>query len=133
MFDADGSPTGFIEVCEDFTDLKQARTERETIRRISELFLFSRDLDDIYKKLPPLLSENFGFPIVAIELYDRQTREMVFVGSAGITLDTGAQPARVPADQTISGTVATTGRNVFELEAGKRKEYHFEILRKLEV
>lgn len=111
--------------------LKQAVDEKEMISTISQFFLTSEKLESIYKELPKILSTYFKFPFVALEIYDQPANEMILVGSEGIPAE-DAKPMRVPVDQTISGTVATTGKAVVEIDAGRRSEYRFATLRALD-
>tara|TARA_B100000959_G_C14992405_1_gene628568 strand:+ start:3835 stop:4128 length:294 start_codon:yes stop_codon:yes gene_type:complete len=64
--------------------LKQSEDTLKVFDKISNLFLSAKSLDTIYKKIPKLLSKFFLCPIVAIELYDEQSKEMVVVGAEGI-------------------------------------------------
>jgi len=112
---------------------KHAQTMEAVARDISRLFLASRTLDDVYAEVPRILGARLGFPIAAIELYDAENAEMVFRGAVGIPPDEWQRPLRVPVTETISGTVATTGEAVCEVDAGARPEYRFRALRELNV
>lgn len=106
---------------------KRTELEKDTISAISKLFLSSETLDETYDDLPGILSYCFQFPIVAVELYDRDKDEMVFVNSVGIPWK-GPGLMRVPVSETISGYVALTGEPLSEVNASQRTEYQFDAL-----
>jgi len=114
------------------SEQKRVKEERDTIYEISQLFLKEESSGVIYKKLPELLSERLRYPMVAIELYDRETQEMVFVSTTGIPMRKSG-PLRVPVGETISGKVVKTKNAIVETNAGRRPEYRFRELSKLGV
>ncbi|OLP15751.1 hypothetical protein BST81_24670 [Leptolyngbya sp. 'hensonii'] len=61
------------------------------------------------------ISQATLFPIVAIELYDADHQMMVFAGSKGVRLPPGVELLEVPVNQTLSGTVASTGQLMVKL------------------
>lgn len=107
--------------------------QQELVARISRLFVTYNSFDIINREVPKLLASYFDFPIAAIELYDDGAGEMVFVGTYGIPAAKGPVPLRVPVGQTISGSVATTMKAVFETNVSRRSEYQFKALRTLNV
>jgi two-component system cell cycle sensor histidine kinase/response regulator CckA len=123
----EGKVTQVICSFSDITERRRAETEKDTLSIVSRLFLEAESLGAIYRNLPKILSERFAFPIVAVELYEEATREMICVGSVGIRV--GTEPSRVPVDRAISGTVATSGRAVFTSKALGNPEYQFSALK----
>ena len=105
--------------------------ENETISRISNLFLSSKDMSEIYEQIPTILKEQFDYPITGIIEYDRTSDEIVFLGSTGIPAIGSGNP-RFPADQTIAGTAIKTGKAIVEFNAFARPDYANPILRSLE-
>ncbi len=116
----------------DISDRRQTESEKQTISVLSRLFLTAESLEAIFDQVPRILCRRFDFPVAMIELYDTGDEEMVVVGSHGVPA-THPEPLRVPAYQTISGTVAKTGRTVVESDALRRSDYRFFLLRKLEL
>ena len=126
-----GKPS-ILAVMRDITERKRAEEEREAITEVSQAFLSSDSLASLYDSIPRILASLLQFPIVAVELYDPAEQVMVFMGAAGQEIsELGAM--RVPVEQTISGTVARTGKPVVEMHALARPEYQFESLRRLNV
>jgi len=109
---------------------KRAELEKETISAISQLFLSSGTLDEIYSQVLKMLSDRFQFPIVVIELYDKDRNEMVFVNSVGIPSG-GAEPMRAPVGETISGAVATSGEAASGLNASFCSDCRLRVLKEL--
>jgi len=116
--DETGAITGVQAMVEDITGQKQIEQEEEILGAISQLFLASASLNDAYAGLPTILASLFQLPIVAIELYDSTTNEMILVGSTGLDIET-ADPIRTPVDQTLSGTVVSTGQAIGEADTGR--------------
>jgi two-component sensor histidine kinase len=106
--------------------------ENETISRISNLFLSSKDIPGIYEQIPVILKEQFGYPITGILEYDQKADEIVFLGSAGIPAIGSGNP-RFPADETMAGTAIKTGKSIVEFNAAARSDYANPVLRSLEV
>ncbi len=46
--------------------MKIVESQKKAIKEISNLFISTRSLDKIYKKVPKILSKYFKYPIVAI-------------------------------------------------------------------
>ncbi|MCP3954061.1 MAG: hypothetical protein GY697_17880, partial [Desulfobacterales bacterium] len=102
----------------------------QMLHRGAALFLKSESLEATLADLPALIAAHYEVPGVAIELYDADRQEMVLVGTmgSGITKDGNL---RVPVDQTVSGTVATTGRAVVDLDVSKHGDYPAGVLGEL--
>ncbi len=105
---------------------------REAVSAVARLAVSSDSSASFRCALPPLLATRLGFPIVAIETYDRERAEMVFAGSVGIPA-AAAAPLRVPVDATLSGPVAMTGTPLVELAADTRPEYADQVLKAIGV
>ncbi len=89
----------------------QARNrELQTLQRIAEIALRVPSLHDALQEIAAIVSAATEFPIVAIELYDRDRGVMVFAGTFGLPPRPADDPLEVPVDCTLSGTVATTGQ-----------------------
>jgi PAS domain S-box-containing protein len=95
-------------IVRDVTDQRWREIGRAALHAISELFDRAEDVESVYREAPAILAEQFGFPIAAIELYDAVSTSMLLLGSHGIPDDGAAH--RVPCDETVSGTVAHTGK-----------------------
>ncbi|MCA9772116.1 MAG: PAS domain S-box protein, partial [Myxococcales bacterium] len=109
-------------------EMRRDADEKEAIGIISQLFLAADSLEGIYHELPNVLRTHFGFPIVAIETCDSVMLRMACVASTG--LDAAALPLlRLPADMTLSGHVATTGRAVVDTQVARRPAHQLGILR----
>ncbi|OHD64657.1 MAG: hypothetical protein A2176_10130 [Spirochaetes bacterium RBG_13_51_14] len=130
--DADGEIIGCTIIGVDVTDTRLARIESETISRISQLFLSSENLGEVYEKLPVILEEQFNYPFTGIIEYDRASDEIIFVGSTNIPRKGSGRP-RFPADMTMAGTVIKTGEAIAELDVTGRSDYINPILRELRV
>jgi PAS domain S-box-containing protein len=129
--DENGCVYGVLGVYEDITDRMRAERESAALDAVSHLFLRSLPLPTVYQDLAKCLYSTLGFPIVAVELFDLRAREMIFVGSTGMAgVPVGM---RVPADQTLSGSVAENGQGLCEERAKQRPEYRFEKLRQFGV
>jgi PAS domain S-box-containing protein len=126
----DGGIDYFIVFVQDLTDNKRTENEMATISRISKLFLESDSLAAVYNDLPEIISLGLNFPIVSIELHDKETGEMVFVGTYGIDHE-GPSFLRVPVSKTVSGLVLKSGKPMFDFDISQHPEYRFEALKKL--
>jgi len=128
----DGDGGDFADHKTGISELSLFQTENETISRISNLFLSSEDMSNIYEKIPIILKEQFNYPITGIIEYDQTSDEIVFRGWVGIP-HMGPGNPRFPASQTIAGTVIKTGKATVDLDAGTRPDYTNPILRSLNV
>lgn len=81
-----------------------------TLHRISQIALSHRSLKEIFQILAETISVVTDFPIVTIELYDRDRQVMKFVGIKGFPLPETDELIEIPANQITSGTVVRTGR-----------------------
>ncbi|HEY9741546.1 MAG TPA: GAF domain-containing protein [Coleofasciculaceae cyanobacterium] len=95
---------------------KLALRHREflTLHRLSEIHLSNQSLKATLQEIVEEISAATGFPMVAIERYDEPRQMMVFEGIKGIPLPPNVDVLEVPADQTLSGTVARTGQPVIK-------------------
>ncbi len=116
---------------EDVTERHYLHEQAAILGTVSEWFHDRDALEAVYDDLLALLCERFRFPMAAVEYWDQAAGEMLFVATRG--LDAGPQPRRVPAEETISGTVAASGRPVATSQAGRREDYRFPWLRRLGV
>ncbi|MBT3271049.1 GAF domain-containing protein [Candidatus Poribacteria bacterium] len=134
-FEARYSPVSDNEVIalvRDVTYQRWQTVERDALNAISSLFLDCQALAPVWERVPGILSEKFDYPVAAVELYDRPTDHMVFVGSVGLPRrDDG--PVRIPCDQTISGTVVKSGEPVIAADIERRPDYALPGLRALGV
>ncbi|MBI4667090.1 MAG: PAS domain S-box protein [Nitrospinae bacterium] len=126
--DATGAISGYRGVCRDVTTRFNAEMALDAINSIARVFIGVKNIESIYEQAPRIMSELFGFPNTAIELYDQQNGEMVFMGSNDGLAE---PPIRVPLNQSLSGIVASTGREIVETNALDRAEYSSPELRKL--
>jgi PAS domain S-box-containing protein/putative nucleotidyltransferase with HDIG domain len=115
----------------DITERKQSELEKDVLIEISQMFMQSQPLEYIYRMLPYILSERFLFPTCCVELYDSDSSEMVFAGTAGFPAE--ILPLRVPVMESISGTVVLTGQPVVIEDAQLRGEYRNTVLRRFKV
>jgi PAS domain S-box-containing protein len=114
-------------------ELNQLNRELLALHRISEISLKTQKLRNIYQEIVNEISLSTGFPIVALEHYDKGRQMMIFEGAKGIPFSGNSGILEVPVEQTLSGIVARTGEVMVEAEAGERREYSNETLRKLGV
>jgi PAS domain S-box-containing protein len=114
----------------DITAQRRAQAELAAVARISSLFQQGLPLPAIYSELARSLSSILRFPMAAVTLYEKETAEVVFVGVAGMA---GVAPGtRIPAGETLSGIVVTTGVPRFETRASRGTGPYHESLRRLE-
>lgn len=64
-----------ISIFFDVTELRRARRDRETINRISQLFLSCESLESLYGQLSALLARRFDASTATVERFDRSTDE----------------------------------------------------------
>ncbi|MDA1191657.1 MAG: PAS domain S-box protein, partial [Candidatus Poribacteria bacterium] len=120
-----------IAVVRDISPVKRRANERETIAEISELALMDGD-ETFFDSVAEILARRFHFPSVAVELIDRDRREMVYIGTHGFDV-VGEKPVRIPIDETLSGAVAMTGAPMVIHDAQDHRGYRHEGLRRLNV
>ncbi|WP_300971269.1 CHASE domain-containing protein [Thiocapsa sp.] len=121
---------GVVVTYADITERVREQQARETLSAAARLAVSSDNAADFCQALAELLSARLACPQVAIETYDRESNEMVFVGDVGVAGSPDG-PLRVPVDQTLSGWVATHGEALVELDADQRPEYALPALRAL--
>lgn len=121
---------GFKGICRDVTEKTMDELAWSTTTLLLDIFLNPTPVEAIYKKIPPILSERFGFPSSSVELYDERSQEMVFMGLHPENTG-GAEPLRVPVGDTLSGVAILSGEPLVETRAQEREEYRSEALKKL--
>ena len=114
-----GEPDGAMLIFVDKSKLMQTQRELKTVADISGIFLASENLEEIYQKLPELISSRFKFPYVTVELHDEKTNEIEVVGASGMPL-TG-KSCRTTMDKTICGEVMRLGAPIL-ITGGLMKE-----------
>lgn len=129
--DADGNIYQMAGTEVDVTALKRQEQRKAILADLAQMFLADEDPQAIYDGVVETLSEHLNYPIIALELYDREREEMVFVSTSG--MPEVSLPLRVPVDETLSGQVAQSGQALIERQAGLRSGYRFEALRRLKV
>lgn len=108
----------------DKTDFLRMKNELETIGAISRLFLESENLDDIYTKLPELISQKFGFPFVVIEQYNAQKEEMIVVGAKPMEINL-RELKPISCKDSICAQVVNSGLiEIFPLNDAEKTKYH---------
>ncbi|UBF24808.1 PAS domain S-box protein [Kovacikia minuta CCNUW1] len=90
-----------------------------TLHKISQTTLCTGSLNLALQDIVEEVSGATGYPIIAIERYDKARQVMVFEGVKGIPLPTTGKPLEVPVDQTASGTVAHTGQPLIKTYAAQ--------------
>ncbi|NCC28419.1 MAG: response regulator, partial [Gammaproteobacteria bacterium] len=123
---------GVVVTYADITERITAQQARETLSSAARLAVSSDDATQFCQALAELLAARLACPQVAIETYERESAEMVFVGDVG-TPQPPDGPLRVPVDRTLSGWVATHGEALVEHDANQRPEYAMPALRALGV
>ncbi len=126
----ENKPDYHIAIVQDITQKKQSDNEKEILLEISKLLLATETLKQTFVELSGILTK-FDMPIVAIELFDEVTNEMVVVGQAGMADD--SEMLRTPVNQSLSGKVALTGEAILEVNINNRHEAEFSILKQLGV
>jgi PAS domain S-box-containing protein len=111
---------------EDITERKQAEFGRETLLHISQLFIQNLPLEAIYQQLCETLTSKFAFPVSAVQLFNRAEMVMEFSGAVGYPTPFDY---RLPVDQSVSGTVALSGKSIVETDAQSRQDYQANLLR----
>jgi PAS domain S-box-containing protein len=134
---AAGAIVGMVASLSDITERKRAELllrrradEQEALSRVSGLLLQIESERALYAEMPRILSKVFLFEVVAIELYDEATEEMVFLGSIGVP-GSDAGPLRVPASELIAETVIKTGKGTVVTDAQNCKALQYQPLRDL--
>ncbi|HEY9606256.1 MAG TPA: GAF domain-containing protein, partial [Allocoleopsis sp.] len=87
------------------------------LHKISEIHLSNRSLKATFQEIVEEISTATGFPIVAIEIYDKSRQMMVFEAVKGIELPPNTDVLEVPVDETFSGTVVQTGQPAIKVYA----------------
>jgi|GEM_PF-2763788 len=94
--------------------LSRRNQELLTLHQISEITLTADSIETAFQAVVEEISATTDFPIIAIELYDAARQMMVFAGAKGISLPEDGSLLEVPVEQTLSGTVARTGKPVLK-------------------
>lgn len=117
-------------LAEELKQRRRADSRRQALIEISRRFLKKDPAIDPYPEVAEILRSRMEYPSTSVELYDEDNGEMIFVGSAGISVP-DMKHLRVPVTQTISGMVATTGQAIIELNASRHKSYRYKMLQDL--
>jgi PAS domain S-box-containing protein len=133
--DYGGSPA-FLAICRDITERRKSASRLVAQNRyltchlrVSELALTAGGESELCRMICEEIARTLDYPMVAVEAYDPAREVMVFDGVSehfGIGL-----PFEVPAGETVSGTVARTGKAVVESDVSGRGEYRNKALRAL--
>ena len=115
----------------DITDLKLEAMREQVMLNLTQSLLDEATDLAIYDKVVENLQASSDFPIAALELYDAEREEMVFVACRGVP---SVEPnMRVPTDQTLSGLVVKQTAALLETNALACEGYRYEALRALQV
>ena len=132
-------------VAEDITKRKHAEIQlqletidHDALSHISRIVIQSESEQKIYDQIPQLISRFFEFDIVSIELYDKVTDEIIFVGNTGVPVSdkypaSDKKPIRKAAAGTVSGDVIKNGKSVMIPNSIKHSDYKFNLLKKLNI
>ena len=107
--------SGTVVTFSDITDQVYGEMTRETASAAAQLAASSDTPERFRRGLPALLAARLSFPVVAIEILDPVSRQMVFAGIEGI--HSIAPGLRVPLTETLSGLVAQSGQPWIEVDA----------------
>jgi two-component system CheB/CheR fusion protein len=127
-----GLSIGAMLIFVDKSRLVQTQRELETIASISRVFLASGNLDEIYQKLPDLISKRFNFPYVTVELHEEERGEMIVVGSAGLPRETKL-PFHASLKDTICGQVVESGLPLVITDECRETSCRHPVLDKIEL
>lgn len=109
--ESNGKPIGAMLIFVDKPLLLQTQKELETMGLISQLCLAAEELEFIYKELPNIISKQFGFSYVVLDLIE--DGEAVIVGTSGLDFDERI-PNRAPLGNSISGDVVKTHKSLIQ-------------------
>ncbi|GAA6617207.1 diguanylate cyclase [Scytonema sp. NUACC26] len=130
LFDANGQ-TLIGGVAVDLTERKQAESDLLlrnqqllTLHKISEIALNTESLETAARETVTEISLATCFPVVAIELYNRDRHVMEFIGVTGIPALASCDNLEVPINQTLSGTVVLTGQPLVKLYQPEETTVH---------
>ncbi|MHA2621013.1 MAG: diguanylate cyclase [bacterium JZ-2024 1] len=136
----DGHLIGVFGVARDITDRmlseEQIRTQHQelvTLHRISELIATSDSLDVACDRVLEEISQATGFPLVVVELYDPVRRITSLRAARGVPLDQSEDYTEIPADDTVSGAVARTGKTVVDTHADDSLKFKNPILHRARI
>ncbi|MFQ5575097.1 MAG: PAS domain S-box protein, partial [Terriglobia bacterium] len=115
-------------VLTDVTGLRAAERQQALLAEVSGLAAGLERAELFYSEAVSMIARQLEFPLVAIERYDREAQQMVFLAAKGHSA--GKKIQRVPVSDSISGTVATAGKAVALTRADQRKDYADKELRK---
>ena len=115
---------GAIMIFMDETELREKNNELETMSQISQMFLETESLSEIFKNLPDLLAKRFDFSHVLIERYNPGTGEMTMVGD-NLEAAIFNATAPIPSEDTICGKVINTGTaHTIDFKSENRQNQH---------
>lgn len=107
-------------------ELKKKVKELNVMADISNFLINVTSEDEIYSRIPQIISDNFEFKGVSIEIYNELTDEIVFVGSTGLKIDDNL-PFKEPAEVTVSMDVIKTGMPVRVPDIENQSKYELHI------
>ncbi|MGI0484456.1 ATP-binding protein [Pantanalinema rosaneae CENA516] len=90
--------------------LRSRNRQLLTLHRMSQIALSQQSQAEIFPTIVDMISVVTGFPIVTIELYDRDLQVMRFAGTKGIPFAKTDNAITVPANQLTSSMVIQTGQ-----------------------
>lgn len=134
-----GEVTSVVGTAEDITErkhaeneLQQRATEHEALSRVSRFLIQAETEQVIYDKLPQVISDSFRVEVVSIELFDKKTDEIIFMGSVGIPKEKLPNRGKhVPIKGTVSGDVIQSGQSIMLENVHNHIKYEFKILKTL--
>ncbi|RII28115.1 MAG: hypothetical protein CXR30_14775 [Geobacter sp.] len=127
-------PSCIVIAHEDITDLKLAEEDARlqgmqllTLHRVSEITANADNQEDAFHTIVAEIAIATRFPMVAIEMCDRDRQVMIFKGSIGFSReqDTGHE---IPLDRTPAGIVVRSGEPLVETHVREHPEYDYELL-----
>lgn len=99
---------------------------------INELFHTGNKTGEIFSEVSRIVSTYYQVPIVAIELYDPENQEMVYMGcSEGTTVS--KENVRSPVKRTLSGNVVLTGDHFVARDVSRQFDFLSPLFRKFDI
>jgi len=123
---------GAILIFIDKTDIVRAEREKAVTGVISQLFLNAESLEKTFTELPKIIADQYGFPYVAIELFDERTNEFTVSGAFGVA-DDFKTSLRIPKDATICGNVIDQTEPLYLEDASEDRDFKYPLLNDVNV